>query len=171
MKYKTYAKWLLASALLLIPVSIFTKSQLLPTVSGLLIIASLVSYTIYLALIARNLYRSNADKKDIDYDDEIHLDVVGESFDNDDGTSRQEIIEKHVKVGTPVEFRFYAFKGQPACAVLVDGKQIGNIAKKEVKSLRDILSSASAVDARVDSVGVSRQSGLYGVSLMIRAAQ
>lgn len=97
----------------------------------------------------------------------IILDVVGESFNNDDGTSRQEIIEKYVKEGEPANLRFYDYKGSIACAVSVDGGQIGNLAKEKAKEMYDLVANDTKIGAGIKSVGLSNESNLYGVTLYI----
>lgn len=52
--------------------------------------------------------------------------VVGVSYPNDDGTSRQEILS-HCLTGEPVGLHWYAFRGAPACAVISDYGQIGHL--------------------------------------------
>ncbi len=97
----------------------------------------------------------------------IFIDVVGESFDNDNGTSRQEIIEKYVREGSAANLRFYDYKGSMACAVSVDEGQIGNLPKDRAREIYDLATSGASIGAGIQSVGVSSTSGLYGVSLYI----
>ena len=76
----------------------------------------------------------------------MYFDVVGESFKNEDGTDRQEIIKKHVKELNPAHLKFYNYKGSLACAVYVDeamGKQVGNIPKHEVQELYELATDES----------------------------
>ena len=58
--------------------------------------------------------------------DEINTKVVGVSFDNDDGTSRQDILSR-CTVGDQVYFRYYVYRGTPAYSVTTDHGQIGNL--------------------------------------------
>ena len=50
--------------------------------------------------------------------------VVGVSYPNDDGSSRQEILSSCLR-GEPVGFYWHTFNGEPACAVISDHGQIG----------------------------------------------
>ncbi|UFH59818.1 hypothetical protein [Sulfurovum mangrovi] len=95
------------------------------------------------------------------------IDVVGESFDNEDGTSRQNIIEKHVKVEYPVTLRFYQYESAIACAVDTDWGQIGNLSRENASHLWELALKGHTFSASIESVGKSRSSGLYGVSLRV----
>ena len=97
----------------------------------------------------------------------IYIDVVGESFNNDDGSSRQEIIENYVKAGEPANLKFYNYKGDMACAVSVDEGQIGNLPKGKAQEIFDLIADGASVGAGIESVGKSSVSNLYGVSLYI----
>jgi hypothetical protein len=107
-----------------------------------------------------------------DQDDEVYsmfFDVVGESFKNDDGTSRQEIIEKYARESEPVHLKFYNYKGSMACAVFLDDefkKQIGHIAKDEVEDVYELATGGLTIDPRIYSVGTGPK-GLYGVQIEI----
>ena len=100
-------------------------------------------------------------------DETIIIDVVGESFDNDDETSRQEIIENHVREGEPANLKFYDYKGDMACAVSVDEGQIGNLPKGRAQEIYNLVADGASIGAGIHSVGMSGASGLYGVSLYI----
>ena len=50
--------------------------------------------------------------------------VVGVTHENDDGSSRQEILS-HCLRGEPVGFYWHTFQGNPACAVISDHGQVG----------------------------------------------
>lgn len=52
--------------------------------------------------------------------------VVGVSYDNDDGSSRQEILSRCLR-GEPVGLHSYTFNGQPALAVISEHGQIGHL--------------------------------------------
>lgn len=55
--------------------------------------------------------------------------VVGVSFPNDNGTSRQEILSQCLR-GEPVSFHWYTFRGDPACSVITNHGQIGHLPAK-----------------------------------------
>jgi len=99
----------------------------------------------------------------------MFFDVVGESFKNDDGISRQEIIKKYARVQDPIHLKFYDYKGSMACGVYLDenhAMQIGNISRDEVKEVYDLATSGSTIDPRIYSMGKG-QKGLYGVVIEI----
>lgn len=58
--------------------------------------------------------------------DEFYTKVVGVTYDNDDGTSRQRILS-YCRAGDPLAFIPYSFKGAPALAVTSKYGQIGNL--------------------------------------------
>lgn len=66
--------------------------------------------------------------------------TVGVTFNNDDGTSRQELIEKMYYKDPPfedkelqLELEPYEYKGEPAFKVVVNGCQIGNLSRHDAK--------------------------------------
>lgn len=73
--------------------------------------------------------------------------VVGVTFDNDDGTKRQQCLEEILINGyKQISLEDYEYNGEPAIRVIVDDMCIGNIAKDtvlEVMSFIDRISSAS----------------------------
>ena len=73
--------------------------------------------------------------------------VVGVTFDNEDGTKRQQCLEEILINGyKQISLEDYKYNGEPAIRVIVDDMCIGNIAKDtvpEVMSFIDRISSAS----------------------------
>ena len=73
--------------------------------------------------------------------------VVGVTFDNDDGTKRQQCLEEILINGyKQISLEDYKYDGKPAIRVIVDDMCIGNIAKDtvpEVMGFIDRISSAS----------------------------
>ena len=73
--------------------------------------------------------------------------VVGVTFDNEDGTKRQQCLEEILINGyKQISLEDYEYNGEPAIHVIVDDMCIGNIAKDtvpEVMSFIDRISSAS----------------------------
>ena len=70
--------------------------------------------------------------------------TVGVTFNNDDGTSRQELIRKlyyHEPPFTNKEIELaleeYEYRGEPAFKVLVDGYQLGNLSRADAKSMEE----------------------------------
>lgn len=67
--------------------------------------------------------------------------VAGVSFDNDDGSSRQQILQKlyNGKKDGPVSFRPYTYKGEPAMHVLCAGRCVGSVPRDRVADVRQII--------------------------------
>ena len=74
--------------------------------------------------------------------------VAGTTFNNDDGTSRQEIL-RHLKFGDPpwaddpddleAEIEETTFRGEQAFIVLVNGYQVGFVPKVSIRKVADAL--------------------------------
>ncbi len=100
----------------------------------------------------------------------VFFDVVGESFKNEDGTSRQDIIAKHVRELEPCHLNFYNYKGSLACGVYADEAQtlqVGHIAKDEVQELYDLATSEDSISPRFHDVKGGTDGYKYGVSIEI----
>lgn len=83
-----------------------------------------------------------------------HYDVVGESFDNEDGTSRQEILGAIANCEPPYEdcevsLDEFDYKGERALAVKVNGDQIGCIAKENLDAVFNDLEFTDAITLKV----------------------
>ena len=91
--------------------------------------------------------------------------VVGVSFSNNNGSSRQNIIYKHVEVDDCLGMKFYKYKGEIACGIYVKGYQIGNLSKSDALYLYEYKENDINIYTR--SVGTSEVSGLLGVSIDI----
>lgn len=81
-------------------------------------------------------------------------DVVGESFNNDDGTSRQDILAAIANCEPPYEdckvsIDEFDFQGERALAVKVNGAQIGCIARKDLDDVFEDLISTEEITLRV----------------------
>lgn len=80
-----------------------------------------------------------------DFDDEFltveEFKVAGVTFNNDDGSSRQEILKNIVDNGGSADatFKEYEFNGKPAIAVYADGKCIGSIPRGSAKEVRSLI--------------------------------
>ena len=71
--------------------------------------------------------------------------VAGATFDNDDGTSRQEIL-RHLRFGDPpwaddpedltATLEEETFEGEPAFAVLINGYRVGSVPKKMIPQVQ-----------------------------------
>jgi hypothetical protein len=72
----------------------------------------------------------------------IYSKVVGVSFNNNDGTSRQENIKKYLSVGDELHIKGYNYNGNPAIALLAkEGKmntQVGNLSAELVEDIMEL---------------------------------
>ena len=93
--------------------------------------------------------------------------TAGTTFDNDDGTSRQDIL-RHLKFGDPpyaddpddlaVDLQEMSHDGQPAIAVLVNGYQVGFVPKNYISQVQNALAHVSTCyvsDVRIIGGGTS----------------
>lgn len=108
------------------------------------------------------------------HDDEevysMYFDVVGESFKNEDGSSRQQIIEDYVEELEPVHLKFYTYKGATACGVYADPshtKQVGNIPKDEVEELYELVTSGATIEPRFYEKKGGTNGYKFGVTIEI----
>ena len=78
--------------------------------------------------------------------------VAGVTFNNDDGSSRQEYLkEAYVNKGRgAIELERYTYQGKPAIYVLYDGLCIGNIPQNDVGDVLDILDRISSTYLEVE---------------------
>ena len=67
--------------------------------------------------------------------------IAGVTFDNDDKTSRQRILKDLMATGGDIEITLdtYDYNGSPAIHVIANDMCIGNIPKKQVKIVLDVL--------------------------------
>lgn len=103
-----------------------------------------------------------------------HHTVVGVSFKNSDGTSRQKALRTIAKLQEEgadgiedwptISIRQYEYEGQPAIGVYADDVQIGNIAKDEVPA---ILRNKDTVRAYDLSIYGGEDGKYYGAELII----
>jgi len=92
----------------------------------------------------------------LDNDDQLtkSVHVVGVTFKNDDGTSRQALLKK-IANGTggfedpDITFEQYDFQGNPAIGVYVNGKQIGNVPKENVNRVSSYIDDIDEADIEV----------------------
>lgn len=89
-----------------------------------------------------------------------HYHVVGTSFDNDDGTSRQGVLRRikfGVKYGVydyvcpEITLNQYEYQEEPAVSVLANGVQIGHISKEDVSAF--LKNKGELFDAAIDVFG------------------
>lgn len=80
--------------------------------------------------------------------------IAGVTFDNDDGSSRQQILREILEKGegdAEVTLDEFYYKGVQAVRVLVDGRCIGNIPKHRVQDVREILDRIISADLHVET--------------------
>jgi CTP-dependent riboflavin kinase len=103
-----------------------------------------------------------------EFDEETMMDtyvkefrVVGVTFNNDDGTSRQRLLRKIKQEKRPfnkeqnVVLEQYIFRGQPAISVEVNGFQIGNIPKEDVSFIIENADKIVGIDDLFVGLGES----------------
>lgn len=96
---------------------------------------------------------------------EIHTKVVGVTFRNGDGSSRQEILSTYCFDGDQLELRPFTYKGAPAYAVFDGGEQIGNISAELAQTIHD--QSPDAIRAEITEI--TGGDGLnYGCNILIQ---
>ena len=92
--------------------------------------------------------------------------VVGVSFNNADGTSRQKYISK-LHVGDPILLKYYKYKNEPAYAVTTASKkQIGNISKDLANTLFKNYNNCYFV-SKVNEVIGGKDGNYYGCIISI----
>lgn len=80
--------------------------------------------------------------------------IAGVTFDNEDGSSRQQILREILEQGegdAEVTLDEFYYKGVQAVRVLVDGRCIGNIPKHRVEDVREILDRIVSADLHVET--------------------
>ena len=97
----------------------------------------------------------------------FHTRVVGVSCNNDDGSSRQEIL-KHCLLGEPVGFYWYTFNGRPACAVISDHGQIGHLSADLAEDLNfDYSDDRYSLVAHISGITGGHEGYSYGCNLLV----
>ena len=97
----------------------------------------------------------------------FHTRVVGVTYDNDDGSSRQEILSRCL-IGEPVSFYWHTFNGAPACAVISDHGQIGYLSANLAADLdRDYGSDDYCFMAHISSITGGYDGCGYGCNLLL----
>ncbi len=103
--------------------------------------------------------------------------LAGVTFNNDDGTSRQSVLrainfkDAPFTNGAELELNSYTYDGQPAYAVLANGKQLGNVPRDSVQFITDNFSRIEAI-TNISVYGGGRGSDgtpiSYGAEITIR---
>lgn len=79
--------------------------------------------------------------------------LVGVTFDNEDGSSRQKLLKDYYVSGvegSSLELKEFDYKGKPAVTVLLDGQCIGNIPQNRVKELLGIMNRLEKANLDID---------------------
>lgn len=105
--------------------------------------------------------------KELQDNNYLHLSrkIVGVSFKNSNGSSRQRLIEKYVELNDCLVISFYKYEGENACAIYAKGYQIGNFSRDDAQYFYE--HKNDDINVYVDSVGVSEESDLLGVGVGI----
>ncbi|GHU74620.1 hypothetical protein AGMMS49992_16580 [Clostridia bacterium] len=78
-------------------------------------------------------YEPSGDVSQYDFDDDLMFKIVGVSFKNDDGTSRQDILARNQRLRNKhIDFAHMQFKDEPAYGVFCNGEQIGHIKRDDI---------------------------------------
>ena len=97
----------------------------------------------------------------------FHTRVVGVTYDNDDGSSRQEILS-HCLRGEPVGFYWHDFQGRPACAVISDRGQIGYLSADLAEDLHfDYQDDRYSLVAHISDITGGQDGYSYGCNLLL----
>lgn len=106
----------------------------------------------------------------------VPIRIVGVTFDNDDGISRQLILRKLKSHESPfteyadIEIKQYEFKGQPAYGVYANDMQIGNIPADLVPFLQENVGRIESI-SHIDVYGGGERNGnpiSYGCKITLR---
>lgn len=113
----------------------------------------------------------NVPTKKKNYPYSIFSKVVGVSFDNDDGSSRQKNIIKYIKEDDELFLKGYKYNGKAAIAVYAKenqpSTQIGNISSDLTIDILE-LSPSTDIELRVKNVtGGTQGKEYYGVNIEI----
>ncbi len=112
--------------------------------------------------------KSSIDDRKVGY---MTFRVAGVTYDNDDGSSRQEIISQIKKdkeynsTENKLDFKEYSYEGKPALAVFIDGKQVGNVPANRVDFLLEEIEKDHLVSAELEFLGGGDLS--YGIKITL----
>lgn len=97
----------------------------------------------------------------------FHTRVVGVTYDNDDGTSRQEALS-HCLRGESVGFYWHDFRGRHACAVISDHGQIGYLSADLAEDLHyDYASDRYSLVANISDITGGQDGYSYGCNILL----
>lgn len=101
---------------------------------------------------------------------EFHTKVVGVSFPNDDGSSRQAILS-NCRRGDYITLEFYRYHGRPAYAVFTEHGQIGNLSADLAESLTTEYGSDFFVSGFICQITGGSGGLYYGCNIFVRIYQ
>jgi len=97
--------------------------------------------------------------------------VVGVTYDNDDGSSRQENIKKYLSVGDELHIKVYSYKGEPAIALLAkEGRidtQVGHLSAELASEIVSLPDDAEVAVVVKDITGGTKNKLTFGVNVEI----
>jgi len=142
-------------------------------VPGYILLALLI-YWIYRIRKKKKAQKPKAAHHKMQADDEpleiIETRVAGVTFENDDGTSRQEILKK-CKPGEPIKL-VHSPMPEHEYAVKVlreNGEQLGHIPREDAEDVADWLNSANTVTAKIKRItGGKKDKPTLGCVIEIR---
>lgn len=102
--------------------------------------------------------------------EEIRTKVVGVSFPNDDGSSRQAILS-NCRRGDYITLESYRFHGQRAYAVFTEHGQIGNLSANLAKRLEREYSDDFIASGTISSITGGSGGLYYGCNIFLRIYQ
>lgn len=93
--------------------------------------------------------------------------VVGVTFQNDDGSDRQEILSRCLR-GEPVVFYWHDFRGSPACAIITDHGQIGHLrAELAARINADYMADGYSFMGNITDITGGSDGLSYGCNIML----
>ena len=96
--------------------------------------------------------------------------VVGVSYSNDDGSSRQEILSNCL-IGESVVLYWHEFRGEPACAVISNHGQIGYLKAELAADLHEQYVADAGNDfifsARISDITCGENGLFFGCNLLV----
>lgn len=97
----------------------------------------------------------------------FHTRVVGVKYDNDNGSSRQEILS-HCLCGEPIGLEWYTYEGSPACSVISDHGQIGHLSADLASDLHnEYQGDEYCFVAQISDVTGGTDGYYYGCNLLV----
>lgn len=96
--------------------------------------------------------------------------VVGVTYENDDGTSRQDVLEQIYKNGktSDVVFKHFTFDGSPALYVIANGKCVGCVASDCVGDVTALINSGRYAKIFVDKFKNDDGDTIYYASITLQ---